>query len=214
MFRKFSFLKTSTMSKSAGEKSQDDKDSVTRRLIRTRSLLLITTNYLADDIHTIKERVEWKHIGVGNRLLTKDSINAVKCADESNGDCSTDKKTSKKKSGTNVQSESDVRLEPALLSIIVVVDSNDCWVTPCGYWKGPTKVTKKFEDLKLTFVGKSPTPEMLAQDFKMAVDNSKTIMDEVVANDAKSTGFFMTSKDRSDGFRFRHAVFEVSVILC
>ena len=69
-------------------------------------------------------------------------------------------------------------LEPAILSAIIFIDYDDCWLTPCGHWKGPSKITKKFEDLKMSFHGKSPSKDFLSQDFSTVFKNTKMLMEE------------------------------------
>ena len=85
-------------------------------------------------------------------------------------------------------------LEPALLSAIILIDDTDCWLTPCGYWKGLTKVTKQFEDLKLSFHGKSPTQTFLSQDFETMKTNAKALMQDIAIGDARNRGFFGSFK--------------------
>jgi hypothetical protein len=33
----------------------------------------------------------------------------------------------------------------AIFSVVVQVSYDNCWLTPCGYWKGPNQVTQRFE---------------------------------------------------------------------
>ena len=100
-------------------------------------------------------------------------------------------------------------LEPAVFSTIVLIDYDDCWLTPCGFWKGPTNTTKKFEDLKLSFLGKAPSKDFLSQDFSTIIQNSKSLMDETSINEAKKSGFLVTTKKGENAIRLRHVVFEV-----
>ena len=161
----------------------------TCQLIHARSLLLTSKTYLGHRVDVVKECVKWIYDWFGNRLFMKESIKALY--------------------GVGDNEPPDVGLEAALLSVIVAVDSNDCWLTPCGDWNGRSKDTKKFEDLKLSFVGKSPLQKVLMRDFERAVDNCKRLMEDVVSSDAKSMGFLMTEKEGRIVFRFQHTVFEV-----
>lgn len=184
-------------------------DPVTRHLMQARERLMhadTSSFYLADPAKAFKNQVVWKRVGRGNRLVTKESATAVDKAQEA---CAAAEASSG--NATDVTSEIDANtlLEPAVLSAIVFIDIDDCWLTPCGYWKGPTKVTKKFEDLKLSFQGKGPSKDFLSQDFSAAVQNAKMLMEEVALGGAKSTGFLVASKTGGNALRFRHIVFEV-----
>jgi len=70
-------------------------------------------------------------------------------------------------------------------------------------------VTKKIEDLKMSFQGKPPSKDFLSQDFSAAVKNAKILMDDVALGGAKSSGCLTVSRSRANALRFRHVVFEV-----
>ena len=181
------------MSSSSKKKEDDHQDLISRRLSRARSLLLSTSLYLGDDFQNIKDHALWKRIGLGNRLVTKESF-----ISDSN------------RSKSDTEDIPDSLLEPALLSVIVKINPENCWVTPCGYWKGPTKGTKKFEDLKLSIQGECPSYDFLTQDFESVVNNLKLFMENVAIPGSKTTGFLIGSKESGYAFRFRHVVFKVS----
>ena len=196
------------MSTSTSTKDNDIENSAsgTRLLMRARSSLLATTIYLGRDFHDIDERVEWQRVGLADRLLIKKSqIGTMKIEKEE----TTMENTSKEIENVGVDIDTESSLEPALLSMIVLIDSDNCWLTPCGNWKGPTKITKKFEDVKLSFLGKAPIQEFLADDFDCVAKNSKRLMDMVTKENGKTTGFLIATKSGERAIRFRHAVFEV-----
>ena len=72
-------------------------------------------------------------------------------------------------------------LEQAVFSIVVQISYDNCWLTPCGHWKGPNQVTKKFEDLKLSFQGERPSHEVFAEDFTTSVSNIRKLIDQQIA---------------------------------
>ena len=106
----------------------------------------------------------------------------------------------------NQASDNKATLERAIVSA-VLTSSDDCWLTPCGNWKGPTTVTKNFQDLKLTFPAGPPSDafNIFKQDFSTVVDNIKWILNEVAVGDVKSKGFL----NPTNMLRFRHVLFEV-----
>ena len=183
---------------SSSKKNTDTDNPITRRLMRARNLLLSTSICLFDNISKIFERTEWRKVGLTNRLLTKDSIVA-----DSGSTLET------------TQSNSISQLECGLLSAIVTINVENCWLTPCGYWKGPTSTTKKFEDLKLSFEGGRPPYDFLSKDFDQIIDNSKTLMEKVIIPNAKSTGFLVKPRGEQSDYvlAFRHAVFQVLFFL-
>lgn len=163
------------------------------------------TFYLGDPARTFKYKVVWKRVGNGHKLVIKQSATAVIKAEEpqqgSDSDYSAD---------VTSMTQIDAFLEPVILSAIVFIDVDDCWLAPCGYWKGPTNATKKFEDLKLSFHGKAPTREFLSQDFSTIVQNAKSLMDDTnILGGAKSAGFLVTTKKGEIAIQLRHVVFEV-----
>ena len=107
-------------------------------------------------------------------------------------------------------------LEQAVFSIVVQISYDNCWLTPCGHWKGPNQVTKKFEDLKLSFQGERPSHEVFAEDFTTSVSNIRKLIDQQIATtdsdpNAIQRGFLIPSHTNgSHILKFWHAVFEVS----
>lgn len=93
--------------------------------------------YLGDRSNEIRQNVEWKHFGRCNQLVTKIM------PDEANVDEGKE------------QSSSLHALEhqhtQATLYVIIAVSPDDCFLTLCGNWRGPTATTKSFTDVKLSF---------------------------------------------------------------
>jgi hypothetical protein len=168
-----------------------------------------TSFYLGDAAKSFNGKVVWKRIGRGYRLVTKDSATAVDKAHEARAAAEASGENS-----NNLSSDNNVEplLEPAILSAIVFIDYDDCWLTPCGHWKGPNKITKKFEDLKMSFHGKSPSKDFLSQDFSTVFKNAKKLMEEIALDNSTTVGFLTVSKSGGDAIRFRHTVFEVFLL--
>jgi hypothetical protein len=182
-------------------------DPLTRRLMEARDSLMQskTSFYLGDPDKSFNGKVVWKRIGRGYQLVTKDSATAVDKAHEA--------RAAAEATGENTTNLTvEPLLDPAILSAIIFIDYDDCWLTPCGHWKGPNKITKKFEDLKMSFLGKSPSKDFLSQDFSTAFKNAKMLMDEVALDNSTTVGFLTVSKSGGDAIRFRHTVFEVLLL--
>ena len=90
-----------------------------------------------------------------------------------------------------------------------LINYDDFWLTPCGFWKGPTNVTKRLDYLKLSFHAKAPPNEFLNHNFTTIIQNAKILMDETTIGGEKSTGFLVTTKEGENPIRLRHVVFEV-----
>ena len=175
---------------------KDSPDPTMKCLIQTCQKLMETEApffYLGYPGKPFKTQTIWKCVGRRNQVITKESAIAVEKALEAQTD----------------EIDSDSLLEPAVFSAIVFVDFNDCWLTPCGYWKGPTKVTKKFKDLKLSFQGKAPPKDFLSEDFSAILENAKALMDKGAVGASKSSGFLVDSKSGGNALCFQHVVFEV-----
>jgi hypothetical protein len=72
--------------------------------------------------------------------------------------------------------------EMDILSIIVVISSEDFWMTPDAGWKGVTKVSKSFADVNPLCTGKKPTFEGLSKDFDTAIQNLKWLQDQIMTH--------------------------------
>ena len=121
-------------------------DPITKRLMQTREKLIdreAPAFYVGDPVRKFKYQVVWKCVGNGNKLVTKESATAVEKTEEVQATTS-ESNLSQDTSHTHTSSTTptDSVLEPAILSAIVFINFDDCWLTPCGFWKEPTNVTK------------------------------------------------------------------------
>jgi hypothetical protein len=184
-------------------------DPLAKRLINIRKKIMdldAPVFYLGDPTRNFKYKVVWKQVGNGNQLVTKESVMAVEKYQEAQWmapyiDHSEDAIST---------ATTDVRLEQALLSAIVFIDFDDCWLAPCGYWKSARNATNMFKDLKLSFNGKAPAREFLSQDFATVIESARSLMLEPSLNGAESTGFLVPNEYEEDAIRLQHVVFEVN----
>ena len=188
--------------------SKDIPPPLPRRLREVRSALMDPDSpslYLAKNRKTFENEVLWKRVGRANILMTTASVLAVEKAEQ----LQANSENGNIQQSTVSTSSTPPLLQPALLSTIIFIDVDDCWLTPCGHWKGPSQIAKKFEDIRLSFHGKAPPHEIFAQDFKNIVTNSQYLMQRIASTATKTTTFLVPSKSGGDAIRFRHVVFEV-----
>ena len=178
-------------------------DPLTRLLLNTRSVLINSGNYLGDPAKPFFDHAVWRRVDRENRLVTKESADAVDKAQKIHAQSSS--------KDTSHPEFDDNDLEPLVLSTIVLVDRDDCWLQPDGNWKSSNAA--KFDELKLTFVGKKCPPihlqGQLADDFARSLENAKLLLNEVSVGDVPKSNFLVKAKDKTDALKFRHVVFEV-----
>ncbi|KAF8960312.1 hypothetical protein BDZ97DRAFT_1760783 [Flammula alnicola] len=171
-----------------------------RRLEADRQKLLHSGIYLGEADHSFLEDATWKRLGRGYQLMTNASVETT-----------TTENTDTKEPGDDDPNSS---VEQAIFSVVVQIDYDDCWLTPCRHWKGPTQFTKEFEDIKLTFQGERPNHEVFSQDFTAAINNIRELINTQItavgsAPNAVLRGFLSHSRaNNADVLKFRHVVFE------
>ena len=162
------------------------------RLRRTRDGLLRSGLYLGDENFEI-DQVIWRHIGGDNCLVTKTSADAVDAA-------------------LNAAPEEDRPIpeyDLAVLSAVVLISDDEFWLTSCGHWRGPRPFCQKFEDLKLTCTGKSPSGTPFSNDFPTVLANL-TAVTNLSARFSRRRGLFVENP-LARKIKFRHVLFEVSI---
>ena len=171
-----------------------------RYLQSTRSDLIDSGIYIGDPSNSFHQDVEWKRHGHGNYLVFKDADTASASETQS----------------SDSSADSTQELKLATLSVVVQSSYDDCWLTPCGNWKGPTQVTKNFADLKLSFLGERPTNfDVFQKDYTYIINNVKWLMQQMNVSNAKAKGLLTTSRGGvADCLKFRHVLFEVSEHYC
>ncbi|PPQ74789.1 hypothetical protein CVT24_003728 [Panaeolus cyanescens] len=189
-------------------------DPTTRRILEAKKKMLDGESlgiYLGGrTMISIKEMVMWHRIGSANVLVTKESVRAVQEYREAQeaANSTPPENAANSEFSTDPASIEPPTLEPAILSIITTIDHDKCFVLPCNGWKGPSVGAQEFKDIKMTFQGKSPTNDVIVQDFKDALNNLKALVKEVSAGDAPMRGFLMSGTNGAPVLRFRHVVFE------
>ena len=123
-------------------------ERLSRHLHSKRSDLIDSGIYIGDSTNQFRQDVEWKRHGHGDHLVFKESTHSDTQAETIS--ISNDLPLNRADDSETVSVQ---EWTPATLSVVVLASYDDCWLTPCGNWRGPTQVTKKFEDLKLSFLG-------------------------------------------------------------
>lgn len=188
-------------------------DRVRRRLEANRQKFIESGIYLAEPEHSFTNDVTWKRIGRGYQLVTNESVEAANTK-TANSNITNDQQDSDDEE--TIENDPNSLLEQAVFSVVVQISYDDCWLTPCGHWKGPNQVTRKFEDLKLSFHGEQPSHEVFANDFTTSISNIRKLIDDQIKTsgcdpNAIQRRFLIPSrKDGSYVLKFRHAVFQVS----
>ena len=164
--------------------------------------------YIGNPANDFHPDVEWQQHGNASYLVFKNT--------NSLDDPSTNPKS------TN-------NFTPAVLSVVVTGIDDDCWLTPCGNWKGPSSYPAVFADLKLSFLGKRPNDfQVFAEDYDHGIDNIRWLMQEIKKkNTSTSTSASTSSTSESTSMetkafltnsrsgipnclKFRHILFEVN----
>jgi len=147
------------------------------RLMDERERLIKNGSYLGGSAGVLRDQFEWIRIGRGSQLVTKESVVAA--------------------------THTDNDLESAILSAIVLIDHDECWLTP------PT--VPKYKTDKLSFLGRASDKCFLSQDMDVVLKNANSLMEseELSLNDAERTGVIQSLKTGGRALEFRHVVFEV-----
>jgi hypothetical protein len=133
----------------------------TKILPDTHDHLLTSGTYLANP--QFCDNVEWIHDSKAHKLVKKST--------PTNG------------AATDADRDSAPTLpEMAILSVVMVISSKEFWLTPDAGWRGVTKFSKSFADVKPSCTGERPTFEGLSKDFDSAIQNLKWLQDQIVTH--------------------------------
>ncbi|KAI5989258.1 hypothetical protein EDD15DRAFT_2284432 [Pisolithus albus] len=99
--------------------------------------------------------------------------------------------------------------QPAVLSAIVRIDSEDFWLTADGGYLGPNIVWKEFADVKLSCAATDPGLEPVSSDYVVVINVLQHLTEKCVTA-GYSSGKSLFSKKGTAAMRFklRHTLFE------
>jgi hypothetical protein len=171
--------------------------------------LLASGFYLGET--SVLANVVWKRINRSDHLVTKESAELYEKAIAATRPTTTDVK-GKQNEGTSqaihVEGLPIPELEPAILYAVITISPDDCFLTPCGNWKGPTPATQHFEDVKLSFCGNASSDNVFGKDFRATTSNAKSLMQQIAVANTINKGLVVVTRG-VENLRFRHVVFEV-----
>ena len=155
--------------------------------------LLTSGTYLANP--QFRDNVEWIRNGKSHKLVKKSSP-TNSAATDADGDSTT-----------------PTLPEMAILSIIVVISSEDFWLTSDAGWKGVTKFSKSFADVKPSCTAERPTFEGLSEDFDTAIQNLKWLQDQIATHGFHTKKGLLVGNAGLPQIKIRHVLFEVIILL-
>jgi hypothetical protein len=145
----------------------------------------------------VAAKVTWIRTGHADTLVTADAAAAFNEAHKSHASDPSAPKPSPP--------------DPAIVSAVVFIPSEDYWLTSCGMWKEPTIAAASLADVKPTCTGQTPEHKVFADDFKILLKNVEAILEKRRTEGFKEMKGFLTKSALTGKtkLRFRHILFEV-----
>ncbi|KAK7021474.1 hypothetical protein R3P38DRAFT_2486263, partial [Favolaschia claudopus] len=128
-----------------------------------RAELLKNPYYLG--IPNLVGNVDWKRVGRDEMIVSAEAV-AI--------DTSNTGKTST--AGSEIEDgeagePGEEELNPVQLTMVAKVSTDNCWLTPCANWKGPTEYIPVLANIKLNCLLVAPSSTLFAGDFNVALTN-------------------------------------------
>jgi hypothetical protein len=166
-----------------------DKIDLFRERLRESNTYLGNANIL--------EKVTWIESNRGHRLVLSDAVDLLTQSSEDND--------------TKEDKPNPTEIPSAELSIIARISHDDCWLAPDGFWKGRTRITPTFADLKLSCAAEAPGYAEFDDEFGQALHNLEAIVDARRTPEVDTMkGLFITSgSQKGPKIKIRHPVFTV-----
>ena len=99
---------------------------------------------------------------------------------------------------------------PAVLSAVVIIPSDDYWLTLCGMWKGPTEAARSFADVKPTCMGEAPKHEVFSDDFNVVIKNVGVLFEKAHMKGFKEFKGVIVKSSGESRLKFWHVLFDVT----
>ncbi|KAJ6525698.1 hypothetical protein B0H19DRAFT_1276052 [Mycena capillaripes] len=172
-----------------------------------RDALIRNSYYLATA--AIQDEVVWRRIGRDNVLVTKDSAVAADAAFAA----LRDKVEKAHRSENNDKPESEdpspeSLLNPAPLTLVSFISTENCFLASDGHWKGPTEFTANFADVKLACRMAAPEVVPFAADFPRIIKNIQSFMKAAETKGNIKQGIFDPKETPATTLKVRHVLFE------
>ncbi|KAK6977802.1 hypothetical protein R3P38DRAFT_2581117 [Favolaschia claudopus] len=95
-------------------------------------------------------------------------------------------------------------LNPVGLTVVAMVSPENCYLTPCANWNGPTEFDPSFADIKLNCRLVAPSNSLFAGDFQIAMKTITKLMAQVETDGYKKSGILNFKENPKIGFKIRH----------
>ncbi|KAK7041199.1 hypothetical protein R3P38DRAFT_3179799 [Favolaschia claudopus] len=95
-------------------------------------------------------------------------------------------------------------LNPVGLTVVAMVSPENCYLTPCANWNGPTEFDPSFADIKLNCRLVAPSNSLFAGDFQISMKTITKLMAQVETDGYKKSGILNFKENPKIGFKIRH----------
>lgn len=152
------------------------------------------------------KNVEWVKLSNHHLLVPKKN---VALANKQHNECIANDKT---------ENETPTSFEPAAVSAVIKISTDDFWMMADRMWKGPTDFCKTFADIKLTCIGQCPAKEdQFEKDYPTVIDNIKKIMNKVDPSANKTKRGVLVQNNQTAtastvDVKFKHEPFKVNLL--
>ncbi|KAK7016115.1 hypothetical protein R3P38DRAFT_3321543 [Favolaschia claudopus] len=166
-----------------------------------RADLLAGPYYLENE--DVISSLAWKKVGRDEMVVSAEE--AAKHASNMEKQSNTDHDNEGSEGGEGVGADD---LNPVGLTVVAMVSPENCYLTPCANWNGPTEFDPSFADIKLNCRLVAPLNSLFAGDFQFAMRTITKLMAQVETDGYKKSGIFNFNENPKIGFKIRHIVFE------
>ncbi|KAK7025639.1 hypothetical protein R3P38DRAFT_2778450 [Favolaschia claudopus] len=166
-----------------------------------RADLLAGPYYLGNE--DVISSLAWKKVGRDEMVVSAEE--AAKHASNMEKQSNTDHDNEGSEGGEGVGADD---LNPVGLTVVAMVSPENCYLTPCANWNGPTEFDPSFADIKLNCRLVAPLNSLFAGDFQFAMRTITKLMAQVETDGYKKSGIFNFNENPKIGFKIRHIVFE------
>jgi hypothetical protein len=99
------------------------------------------------------------------------------------------------------------------LSAVVLISSDDFWMTADAGYRGPGRYVRNFASVKPTCSGGIPDVEPFKSDYSEVVDNVRWLLDTVSTQGFHLKRGFVTGPTNAPRIKVQHVLFEVILII-
>jgi len=160
----------------------------------------------------VREEVVWRRMGRENTLVTSESAMAEAARMAEIAAAKLKEGNEGHDSGDDEPDESESRLVPAPLTLVALLSSDNCWLAPDGFWKGPTAYTPTLADFKMNCQLAAPNLSPFTDDFTRVMRNVQWLMTSIETEGNEKQGILDPKEKPFATIKLRHVLFEVRLI--